>query len=61
MKKISFNSWCKQVEEVHQEHVQQLIKMKNKNLTKQQKKDLKKAMKLTSKKEHELEKAKIAR
>lgn len=59
MKEMNFNTWCKKINDVHDEHVNQLIKLKNKNLTKSQKSKLKKDMKITEKKEKMLEKTKV--
>lgn len=59
MKEMNFNTWCKKINDVHDEHVNQLIKLKNKNLTKSQKLKLKKDMKITEKKEKMLEKTKV--
>lgn len=59
MKEMNFNTWCKKINDVHNEHVNQLIKLKNKNLTKSQKSKLKKDMKITEKKEIMLEKIKV--
>lgn len=59
MKEMNFNTWCKRINDVHNEHVNQLIKLKNKNLTKSQKSKLKKDMKITEKKEKMLEKTKV--
>lgn len=59
MKEMNFNIWCKRINDVHDEHVNQLIKLKNKNLTKSQKSKLKKDMKITEKKEKMLEKTKV--
>lgn len=59
MKNMNFSIWCKKINDVHQEHVNQLIKLKNKNLSKSQKSKLKKDMKITEKKEKMLEKIKV--